>query len=143
MLGVGQGQMQQGMGVAQGLSGNAQAMGQQQLAGAGQYANNQNSMFNNYQGAYNTGAAQAQQEALRQQQAMQLISGLLGTSFGATLGAPNQVSPTGAQQGAQVGGMVGAGINQVLGAMGPGAGAGMAPPPYQVPGGFGIPYGLG
>jgi hypothetical protein len=131
--------MQQGMGVAQGLSGNAQALGQQQLAGAGQLANNQNSMFNNYQGAYNTGAAQAQQEALRQQQAMQLISGLLGTSFGATLGAPNQVSPTGAQQGAQFG----AGIGQFLGGMNWGGGGQQSPPPYQTPGGFGIPYGLG
>jgi hypothetical protein len=141
MLGVGQGQMQQGMGVAQGLSGNAQALGQQQLAGAGQMANNQNALFNNYQGAYNTGAAQAQQEALRQQQAMQLISGLLGTSFGATLGAPNQVSPTGAQQGAMLGGQVGSALNGYFGAQG--SGGGMSPPPYQTPGGFGIPYGLG
>jgi hypothetical protein len=140
LLGVGQGQMNQGFGMAGGLGQNAANLGQQQLGAAGQFANNANGLFNNYQGAYNVGSQQAVQEAQRQQQALQIMQNLLGASFGATLGVDNQVSPTGAQQGAQVGGQ----LAQFLAALQGGGGqpGQQAPPAYQFPGGFGMPYGF-
>jgi hypothetical protein len=85
MLGVGQGQLQQGMGVAQGLGGLAQSLQGDRLNAAGQMAQNQNAMFNNLQGGYATGQAQAQQEAERQQQALAIylaqLNAAMGTSY--------------------------------------------------------------
>jgi hypothetical protein len=110
MLGVGQGQLGVGqlglsadMGSAGGLAGLAQALQGDRLAAAGGLASNQNSLFGNMTGAYGVGTAQANQEAQRQQQALQILLGQLGVSQGATLGTDNVVSPTGAQQGAQFG----------------------------------------
>jgi hypothetical protein len=110
MLGVGQGQLGVGqlglsadMGSAGGLAGLAQALQGDRLAAAGGLASNQNSLFGNMTGAYGIGTAQANQEAQRQQQALQILLGQLGVSQGATLGTDNVVSPTGAQQGAQFG----------------------------------------
>jgi hypothetical protein len=92
MLGVGQGQLSQGLGAAQGMLGVGQGRSsydlgntQNRLAAAGQMANNQNSYFGNLAGGYGIGQAQAQQEAERQQQALQILAGLLGTSQGASL----------------------------------------------------------
>jgi hypothetical protein len=103
-------------------------------------AQNQNAMFGNMTGAYNVGSQQAQQEAQRQQQAIQILSGLLGTSQSASLGGPTVVQPTGAQQGAQMG----AGMAPWLAMLGGGGGGGS---PFVNPGraqsSFGIPYGLG
>jgi hypothetical protein len=122
MLGVGQGQLGQALGAAQGLSGNAQAMQQGQLGAAGQMSQNQNNMFNALQGGYQTGSAQASQEAQRQQQMLSILQNLLGASFGATMGVPSAVQPTGAQTGAQLGGSIG----QILAMQG--GGGGMIPP---------------
>jgi hypothetical protein len=110
MLGVGQGQLgvgqlglQGALGSAGGLAGLAQALQGDRLAAAGGLASNQNSLFGNMTSAYGVGTAQANQEAQRQQQALQILLGQLGVSQGATLGTDNVVSPTGAQQGAQFG----------------------------------------
>jgi hypothetical protein len=110
MLGVGQGQLgvgqlglQGALGSASGLAGLAQALQGDRLAAAGGLASNQNNMFGNMTSAYGTGTAQANQEAQRQQQALQILMGQLGVSQGATLGTDNVVSPTGAQQGAAFG----------------------------------------
>jgi hypothetical protein len=110
MLGVGQGQLGVGQLGLQGALGSAGGLGQlamalqgDRLGAAGQLANNQNSMFGNMFDSYKVGSAQAQQEAQRQQQALQILMGQLGVSQGATLGTDNVVSPTGAQQGAAFG----------------------------------------
>jgi hypothetical protein len=85
MLGVGQGQLQQGMGVAQGLGGLAQSLQGDRLNAAGQMAQNQNAMFQNLQGGYDTGHRQAAQEAERQQQALAIylaqLNAAMGTSY--------------------------------------------------------------
>jgi hypothetical protein len=107
MLGVGQGRLGQGLGVAGGLGGLAAALQGDRLNAAGQMAQNQNSLFNANVGAYGVGQQQAQQDAQRQQQALQILLGQLGVSQGATLGADNVVTPTGAQQGAQLGTSIG------------------------------------
>jgi hypothetical protein len=115
LLGVGQGQLSQGLGAASGLGGLAAQLQGDRLNAAGQMATNQNTMFNNLQGGYNTGQSQANQEAQRQQQALNILLGQLGVSQQATLGGPTVVQPTGAQQGVQVGGDVGALLAQIYG----------------------------
>jgi hypothetical protein len=139
MLGVGQGQLGQALGAAQGLSGNAQAMQSGQLGAAGQMSQNQNNMFNALQGGYQTGAQQASQEAQRQQQMLSILQNLLGASFGATMGVPSAVGPTGAQTGAQLGGSV-AQILAMQQQPQSQSGGGMIP---TNPATFGIPYGIG
>jgi hypothetical protein len=110
MLGVGQGQLgvgqlglQGALGSAGGLATLAQALQGDRLNAAQGLSQNQNSMFGNMFDSYKVGSAQANQEAQRQQQALQILLGQLGVSQGATLGTDNVVSPTGAQQGAQFG----------------------------------------
>jgi hypothetical protein len=115
MLGVGQGQLSQGLGAAQGLSGNAQSLMQGQLGAAQGLSQNQNNLFNALSGSYGIGSQHAGQLAQRQQQAMQILSGLLGTSFGATFGAPTVIPPTGGQTGAQIGGAIGSALPVLLG----------------------------
>jgi hypothetical protein len=114
-VGIGNGRVNQMLGAANGLSGNVQSQQQQALNAANGMATNQNTMFNNLQGGYNTGQSQANQEAQRQQQALNILLGQLGVSQQATLGGPTVVQPTGAQQGVQVGGDVGALLAQIYG----------------------------
>jgi hypothetical protein len=130
MLGVGQGQLgvgqlglQGALGSAGGLAGLAQALQGDRLNAAQGLASNQNSLFGNMTGAYGVGTAQANQEAQRQQQALQILLGQLGVSQGATLGTDNVVSPTGAQQGAAFGSQF-ASLIPLLMAQGGGGGGG-------------------
>jgi len=94
-LGLGYGQLNQG-----GTLGAGQLMGN--LAGQAGGAD-----FNRLLGAYGVGSQQAQQNDVGTQRNLAILLQQLGAMQGATLGAPVQTSPSGAQQGAAMGGGIG------------------------------------